>query len=61
LQTRSAREFLAMAAPTDGDFDIYGEDEGFDVAQQHIDEVRLFPCLSFLFLRCSYQTGIRVT
>jgi len=50
-----------MAAPTDGDFDIYGEDEGFDVAQQHIDEVRLFPCLSFLFLRCSYQTGIRVT
>jgi len=47
-----------MAAPTDGDFDIYGEDEGFDVAQQHIDEVRLFPCLSFLR---SYQTGTRVT
>jgi len=36
-----------MAAPTDGDFDIYGEDEGFDVAQQHIDEVRLFPCVPF--------------
>lgn len=27
-----------MAAAADGDFDIYGEDEGFNVAQQHIDE-----------------------
>jgi hypothetical protein len=36
-----------MAAPTEGDFDIYGEDEGFEVAQQHLDQVcsraSLFP------------------
>ncbi|KAF5359734.1 hypothetical protein D9756_003047 [Leucocoprinus leucothites] len=27
-----------MSAPVEGDFDIYGEDEGFEVAQQHLDE-----------------------
>ena len=36
-----------MAAAADGDFDIYGEDEGFNVAQQHIDEVSLFSCMLF--------------
>jgi len=39
-----------MAAAADGDFDIYGEDEGFNVAQQHIDEVSLFSCM--LFFSC---------
>jgi hypothetical protein len=29
-----------MAAPTEGDFDIYGEEEGFEVAQQHLEQVR---------------------
>ncbi|KXN88653.1 hypothetical protein AN958_06921 [Leucoagaricus sp. SymC.cos] len=27
-----------MAGPAEGDFDIYGEDEGFEVVQQHIDQ-----------------------
>lgn len=36
-----------MTHPVEGDFDIYGEEEGFEVAQQHHDDqVRPLPLLS---------------